>query len=111
MTEERYLLLLKVLQGNPNKEPIVETFASQNKKFIYSNGNKCKPNFVLRKNLDNEEAIFRVSSSSKESCLFKEVVHEKKAREIIQKIHKPEGKECLPLGTTKLMHIFNLKNL
>ena len=107
MTEERYLLLLKVLQGNPNKEPIVETFASQNKKFIYSNGNKCKPNFVLRKNLDNEEAIFRVSSSSKESCLFKEFVHEKKAREIIQKIHKPEGKECLPLGITKLMHIFN----
>ena len=81
MTEERYLLLLKVLQGNPNKEPIVETFASQNKKVIYSNGNKCKPNFVLRKNLDNEEAIFRVSSSSKESCLFKEFVHEKKARE------------------------------
>ena len=36
MTEERYLLLLKVLQGNPNKEPIVETFASQNKKSLYT---------------------------------------------------------------------------
>ena len=106
MTEERYLLLLKVLQGNPYKESTVETFAVQNKKFIYSNGNKCKPNFVLKKNLDNEEAIFRVSSS-KESSLFKEFIHAKKAREIILKIHKPEGKECLPLGITKLMHIFN----
>ena len=24
-----------------------------------------------------------------------------------EKLYKPEGKECLPLGITKLMHIFN----
>ena len=108
MSEERYLLLLKVLQGNPKQDIKVQTFAIQTKKFIYSNGNKCKPTLSLgRINVDNEEAIFRVNESLKKSCSLKEVIHSQKARDIIQRIHQPDEKVCHPLGITKLMHILN----
>ena len=40
MSEEWYLLLLMVLQGNPDQDIKVQTFAIHNNKFIYSNGNK-----------------------------------------------------------------------
>ena len=69
-----------------------------NQKFIYENGKTTGPKFIIAKSEDSEEVIFRREKTTKGPSSMKEVVHIERAKEIIAGIHRPGGRECLPLG-------------
>ena len=72
-----------------------------NQKCIYENGKTTGQNFIIAKSEDSEEVIFLIltrEKTTKGPSSMKEVVHIERTKEIIAGIHRPGGRECLPLG-------------
>ena len=86
LSENRYQLLCAAVRGNPNHSPQVDEFIKQNLSFLYSGSCKRNPNFT--------------------SGNRKEVVHGRRAREIIQQLHRPSGRTCRKDGINGLIKAF-----
>ena len=96
LSENRYQLLCAAVRGNVNHSPQVDEFIKQNLSFLYSGSCKRNPNFTYD---EENHALYRLSSGKR-----KEVVHGRRAREIIQQLHHPSGRTCRKDGINGLIN-------
>ena len=85
------------------KSEEVEIFCKVNRKYLYDHGSTLRPNFSLGHGSNNEEEILKVVRGKK-----KIVVHRKRAKKIIAKLHRPNGQvSCMPTGAKRIEKTFN----
>ena len=82
-----------------DKIPEVDDFIKQNTSYMYSGSCKSKPNFCYD---EGSGTLYRLSSEGR-----REVVHANRAREIINNIHRPQGRACRKDGINAIVKCFS----